>query len=751
MTALLFERVLNPAGRGRLAAAAIACCALVVHPSLIGQTIERVVLADVGGFTNDVIYPLGNLQAVQDGNASWQPASVPAQIVNVGGSYGKVLRRNQTGNDYTDFLRFPAVSNGVLTIEFDARASTAAARTLDVFLLPTSGSETALLGWGTVSNQLSYYNGTAWIGVLDLDTNWHRIEMINYLSGEKFQSWDLKVDNALVATNLPWRNNHPLNTPYSRLRIGGIRGTSGDFGEIDNLVITGDILVMPPEVLVLTNSAGLGETFSFSFETKPNTEYLVESTASLPANDWPPLAIISGNGTETLFTDDATNASQFYRVKKLPPAGWADGYRGIWFTLGQFSTWGDKYSGGLGTYTANHVPIAVYSPEVNKTFFTYGGTIKNQRYLLIMASYYDHATGQVPRPTVVHDKQGVNDPHDNGSLCIDGDGYVWIFVSGRATSRPGFKYRSKQPFSVAEFELIQQVQITYPQPWFVPGKGFLHLFTKYTAGRELYWETSTNGVNWSAHQKLAGIGGHYQVSSRHGEKVGTFFNRHPGGNVDRRTDLYYMQTTDMGATWTTVDGAPLTVPLTTTNNPARVIDYASQNKLMYTCDLNFDTNGNPVLLYIVSNGHQPGPDNAPRVWTITRWDGTQWITSEVCQSDHNYDMGSLYIRPDRWLIIGPTQVGPQVWQTGGEMALWSSEDLGQTWTMVRQITTNSIYNHTYARRPLNATDPFFALWADGNPTNVTPSRLYFSTSDGTTVRQLPYDMVEPIATPEQVQ
>jgi len=52
-----------------------------------------------------------------------------------------------------------------------------------------------------------------------------------------------------------------------------------------------------------------------------------------------------------------------------------DGYRGIWFTLGQFSdapygrgSWksfwdyGDKNSGGNGTYTAKHVPIAIYAP-----------------------------------------------------------------------------------------------------------------------------------------------------------------------------------------------------------------------------------------------------------------------------------------------------------------------------------------------------------------------------------------------------
>lgn len=106
-----------------------------------------------------------------------------------------------------------------------------------------------------------------------------------------------------------------------------------------------------------------------------------------------------------------------------------------------------------------------------------------------------------------------------------------------------------------------------------------------------------------------------------------------------------MQTTNCGSTWMTANGTPLTVPPTTTNNPARVIDYASQGKLMYTCDLSLCANGNPVLLYIVSSGHEPGPQKDPRTWTITRWNGTPWITSTVCQSDHNCDMGSLYLQP----------------------------------------------------------------------------------------------------------
>jgi hypothetical protein len=131
----------------------------------------------------------------------------------------------------------------------------------------------------------------------------------------------------------------------------------------------------------------------------------------------------------------------------------ADGYKGIWFTLGQFSEFGDKYSGGLGTYTANHIPIAIYSPEVNKTFFTYGGTTaKDERHLLIMISYFDHTRKVVPKPVIVYDKVEVNDPHDNASLSIDSKGFIWVFVSGRAKLRPGLLFKSNQPYSIDGFE-----------------------------------------------------------------------------------------------------------------------------------------------------------------------------------------------------------------------------------------------------------------------------------------------------------
>ncbi|NLN92975.1 MAG: hypothetical protein GX130_06695 [Candidatus Hydrogenedens sp.] len=421
------------------------------------------------------------------------------------------------------------------------------------------------------------------------------------------------------------------------------------------------------------------------------------------------------------------------------PASKADGYRGIWFSLGQFSEYGDKYSGGLGSYTAKHRPLAVYSPEAKKTFFVYGGTTSaEERHLLIMVSCYDHESGTVPRPTVVHDKEGVNDPHDNGSILLDEEGHVWVFVSGRGRKRMGFKYRSVAPFSIDRFECVEEKEMTYPQPWLVKGQGIFHFLTRYTKGRELYWESSGDGRQWSEVHKLAGMGGHYQVSAEGHGRVITAFNYHPGGNVDKRTNLYYVESDDMGASWKTAGGEKLVTPLEAVDSPALVHDYAAEDRLVYVKDICFDEAGHPVILIITSADYRPGPEGDPRIWTLVRWNGDDWEFMEITRSTHNYDMGSLYVEENHlWRLIAPTEAGPQPFGTGGEIALWLSRDGGRHWSKERDITKNSVYNHAYARKPLNADPAFYAFWADGNPDSFSPSQFYFTNQEGTELRVLP--------------
>ena len=447
-----------------------------------------------------------------------------------------------------------------------------------------------------------------------------------------------------------------------------------------------------------------------------------------------------------------------------------DGYQGIWFTLGQFSEYGDKYSGGLGTYTAKHIPLAIYSPTVDKTFFVYGGIVKDRvadprssnpkwetkgDYLVCMIGSYDHKTGTVEKPTVVYDKGGVFDPHDNPSIAMDSDGYIWVFVSGRGRGRPGFIYKSSLPNSIDKFDMISEREITYPQPKYVDGEGFLHLFTKYLGVRLLYFSTSKDGVEWTDDKQLAAIkrpedknGGHYQISGQLGEKIVFFYNWHPNGNVDRRTNIYYLQTTDFGRTWTTAEGTPVSTPVTEVDNPTLVREFFSKEENVYIKDVAFDKNGNPAALYLSGAGHQPGPQNGMREWQVIHWTGEKWENHTITTSDHNYDTGSLWIDGDKWVVIAPTENTPQQWGGGGELVLWESKDNGKTWKSKKQITKKSELNHNYVRKVVNGKDPFKYFWGDGDPHTHSESHLYFGDSKGR-VWQLPYTMDADDVKPEK--
>lgn len=432
-----------------------------------------------------------------------------------------------------------------------------------------------------------------------------------------------------------------------------------------------------------------------------------------------------------------------------------DGYRGIWY-MNQPSNdeYVYKYSGGLGTYCANHSPLAWYVAKVNKTFFTYGGTTKDSHKQLVhMVSYFDHDTGMVPRPTLLLDKK-TDDAHDNPVLSVDDDGYIWIFSSSHGRSRPSYISRSVRPYSVDTFDLVWTGNFSYPQPWHFPGRGFLLLHTYYNPGRTICMMTSPDGAAWSERRLLSSIHmGHYQVSRpMANRRVGTSFMYHPNGKgLNARTNLYYMESDDFGRTWKTADGHTLTLPLKDVTDPSLVHDYESEKLLVYIQDLASDPDGRPVILYTTSKGYESGPKNMPRTWTTARWTGSKWeIHGGDIISDNNYDTGSLYVEAnDTWRIIGPTQPGPQAFNPGGEVAMWISRDQGRSWKLSREMTAHSPYNHTYVRRPVNAHDGFYAFWADGHGRRPSDSRLYFCNKAGDVFR-LPTKMATDFERPERV-
>jgi hypothetical protein len=457
-----------------------------------------------------------------------------------------------------------------------------------------------------------------------------------------------------------------------------------------------------------------------------------------------------------------------------------DGYRGIWYhNQPSKDEYVFKYSGGLGTYPANHYPFAVYAPEAGKTFFCYGGTEKEtEKSLLHEISYFDHQTGTVPCPTILLDKK-TDDAHDNPVMSIDDQGYLWIFSTSHGTGRPSFIHKSKKPYNIDEFERIPATKIlngktvplnnfSYLQIYHLSGKGFAAMFTTYDkrilndpsaiSARTLCSMSSLDGVEWSEWLPYAGIlHGHYQSTgvSKNG-KIGSSFNFHPNDKqsgrvgLNYRSNLYYMETKDSGKTWQTVQGESITVPLKEIENETLVYDYYNENRNVYIMDVNFDDEDKPVILYLTSKGYESGPKNDPRRWYTAYWTGKDWKINSITDSDNNYDFGSIYVEKNNlWRIIGTTEKGPQAYNTGGEIAVWLSRDFGTTWNKEKQLTTGSEFNQCYPRRPVNAHPDFYALWACGHGRKKSASTLYFCNKNGD-VFELPRQMDSKHQKPKQL-
>jgi rhamnogalacturonyl hydrolase YesR len=426
----------------------------------------------------------------------------------------------------------------------------------------------------------------------------------------------------------------------------------------------------------------------------------------------------------------------------------ADGFKGIWY-MNQRSNdeYVYKYSGGLGTYPANHRPFAIYNKETDKTFFCFGATNDKNSTLYHNVSYFDHKTGKVARPLILLNKR-TTDAHDNPVISIDDRGYVWIFSTSHGVGRASYIHKSKKPYDISEFVMINATEtvngkeiaftnFSYFQVYHIRNKGFIAMFTKYIKGeRVIGFNTSADGIRWNEWKILAHINkGHYQVSAESNGKVCVAFDYHPNGKgLNYRTNLYYLESSDFGQTWKTRAGETVNLPLTAIENPALVHDFATHGLNCYLLDIALGPEGEPAILVISSKGYQSGPQNDPRNWHLFRYD-KGWYNQIITSSDNNYDMGSIYIETAKKIsVIGPTLQGPQSYNTGGEIAVWNSKNGGKTWKLEKQLTKNSPRNHTYVRRPLNVHPDFFAIWADGHGRQPSESYLYFSNKKGEVFR-----------------
>ena len=442
----------------------------------------------------------------------------------------------------------------------------------------------------------------------------------------------------------------------------------------------------------------------------------------------------------------------------------ANGFYGIWYAVGASGDqYAYKYSGGLGTYTHQTSPLAIYSAEANRTYFVYGGSNGASNTLKNYISYFDHTTGLLARPREVRHVGGT-DNHRNITFTIDDDGYLHVFGNSHGDGGTGNLYKSAVPYEITEFNEVPLSSavfsngagknvLSYSNPFYTSGKGFAVVYNQYHDGRAVHVATSPDGVNWSDQPLFDTNQGHYTAARQNGDTIGVAADWHRGGSLDNRTNLYYFESPDAGTIWTNVSGTVIDGPLTTVNNMALVHDYNAENKLVYMKDIDYDAAGNPILMYLTvsdatGSGHTSGPKPGGRMIHTAHWTGSIWRIRDVMPTDHNYDHGELVVEQDgTWRLTAPFIDGPQQYGTGGEIGVWTSQNEGASWQLLDQLTEGSQFNHTYVRHPSNAHDDFYSYWADGNAFAQSASRLYFAGKNGTVYR-MPTNFTGDFAAPE---
>lgn len=279
-----------------------------------------------------------------------------------------------------------------------------------------------------------------------------------------------------------------------------------------------------------------------------------------------------------------------------------------------------KYSGNTATYSTKHYPVAVGHGKY--TYFVYSGVVKYDNTpantiafatevstsanflrpgnkssgLGIYIGRYEHDTNQFSSPVLLHVK-GTDDPHDNATINVDSDGYLYVLVSGRGIKRGSFLFKTNNPASsdnaLASFTDISVANIdysgcfnsaqaglqntatngcgtsgndyrgiTYPKMFWM-GDHFRLIYTVYCTGhdntcrsnsRQLYTaklNVNGNTATVSEIRILAAYGGHYAIANQFGNKLVVAFNYHKNGSVNDRTNLYALMFDgdDMNCQW----------------------------------------------------------------------------------------------------------------------------------------------------------------------------------------------------------
>ncbi|WP_285189974.1 BNR repeat-containing protein [Rhodococcus sp. MEB041] len=244
------------------------------------------------------------------------------------------------------------------------------------------------------------------------------------------------------------------------------------------------------------------------------------------------------------------------------------------------------------------------------------------------------------------------DSHNTVSIFVDAQGYIHVAANMHGDV---MRYvRSTNPRDITAWTApgvtgSVETQVTYPRFAMHPDGTLFLLYRDGASGMgDLYLNRKNVGGAWTQLGKIADgkttSENPYEtrfVVDRFGRlNIGITW-RPNGGDHNTNADVHFIRSDDKGATWKSVNGTAVALPLLHANSSARALATAATNSgIINQFGLDVDTQGRPHMALTLADGTTPDR-NVHHLW----WNGAAWVNDQVTNLGNGMGYNEIPTRP----------------------------------------------------------------------------------------------------------
>ncbi len=373
-------------------------------------------------------------------------------------------------------------------------------------------------------------------------------------------------------------------------------------------------------------------------------------------------------------------------------------------------------------------PRAVYFEGRHKRTYAAWMDIRGN----VIIGFYDH-NEKITKSEIIHENFEVDD-HDNPSIFIDNEGFLFVFYSKHSKREPIYLLKSFEPEEISSWEPVHQLALNDTIQYTRYSNTYTYTNIQQLANEEnrlyLFWRgadfkpnfstSDDNGKSWTTGKIMVLPERIYRdrrpymkISSNHRNTIHfAFTDGHPGN--EPANSIYYAKYKD--GTLYKANGDEIMkwqdLPLNPTEADI-VYDATLTNEKAWIWDVAEDKSQNPVMVYVRF------PNDTIHEYYYAIWNNNQWKNYKLIDSgtwfpentdrpqrEPNYS-GGIVLDHENPFIVYLSRQKEGIF----EIERWETPDKGKTWKIL-EITNHSKQNNVrpFVIRNYNEQDSLRILW-----------------------------------------